>query len=129
MTVLINNALVWIGLVGSACFLGIYASQRWYKNPVGHILIIVSVVMTLLYAKSAVTLVQGVKIRANPFSVSVNAICAILALYCAVSFSRLVFVRSRIRFLERQRRLAEAREAAALAKSSQASFKQDEESS
>lgn len=107
MTILINEGLVYLGFICSLFVLVRYQTQRWYRNPLGPILIIVFLIMTFLYGKSAWSIVTGHHPLTAPVYTVVNAICAALSLYAAFSLDYLIRARRRKRKLDREREAVE----------------------
>lgn len=103
MLVLVNDALVWLGAVGSLVALAAYLTQRWYGNAPGRIMVLVLLAAFFLYAKSVVALIDGTKLSETAFSLAINAVVAAIMVYAAVSFVSLIRVRYLKRRIEKQR--------------------------
>lgn len=100
MTVLIDEALIYLGFLCSLFVVIRYQTQRWYRNPLGPLLFVVFLIMTFLYGKSAYSVLSGHPPMTAPVYTVVNAVCAALAVYAAATLDYFIRVRHRKRKIE-----------------------------
>lgn len=103
MTVLIDDALILLGLVCSLFVVVRYSTQKWYNNPLGPIIMTVFFIMIFLYGKSAFSIFSGHQPMTAVVYTTTNAVCAALSVYAAIAVDRLVRVRQRQRRLKQER--------------------------